>query len=195
MDIPSLILMVAIVGVFIFLVVLAFGPKGEEKQRKRRLAHVEKRKRLRAQGVEFLSSSSKNTSMVLFVILFSILATAVSVTTLSFYTPASVVVTVLVTGLFGLILALISAMVADTAEMSNRSWLSFFWLSLLISPLVTWLVVAALKPESTHSRTDQSATPNQSPLEQIEKLGSLLREGLISQEEFDKKKASLLDEI
>ncbi|AVG24245.1 hypothetical protein C3B54_111297 [Pontimonas salivibrio] len=195
MDIPSLFLMVAIIGIFIFLVVLAFGPKGQEKEQRRREARVEKRKLLRAQGVEFATSSTKGTNMVLFVILFSIVAIAISVTAFSFYSYVSVVITVLVAGVLGLILAVLSAMVADMAELSNRSWLSFFWLSLLISPLVTWLVVAALKPASTPNQIGQSAGPNQSPLEQIEKLGSFLREGLISQEEFDKKKASLLDEI
>lgn len=195
MDIPSLLLMVAIIGVFVFLVVLAFGPKGQANEQRRREARVEKRKLLRAQGVEFATSSTKSTNMVLFVILFSILAIAISVTTFSFYSYVSVVITVLVAGVFGLILALLSAMVADSAELSNRSWLSFFWLSLLISPLVTWLVVAALKPESTQNQIDLTADQNQPPLEQIEKLGSLLRQGLISQEEFDKKKTSLLDEV
>jgi hypothetical protein len=186
--------MVAIIGVFIFLVVLAFGRKGKENQRRRRAAHVEKRKRLRAQGVELATSSTKTKSMVLFVVLFSILAIAVSAATFNFYSSASVVITILVAGVFGLILALLSAMVADTAELSGRSWLSFFWLSLLISPLVTWLVVAALGSQLSSGHDTALSTSSGSLSAEIERLSALYEEGGLTAEEFAAAKKKLLGE-
>lgn len=194
MDIPSLLIMLAIVGVFVFLVVRAFGPKGQANEQGRREARVEKRKLLRAQGVEFATSSTKSTSMVLFVILFSILAIAVSVATFSFYSSVSVVITVLVAGVFGLILALLSAVVADTAELSGRSWLSFFWLSLLISPLVTWLVVAALGSQLPHGHGTALSTSSGSLSAEIERLSALYEEGGLTVEEFAAAKKKLLEE-
>lgn len=50
-----------------------------------------------------------------------------------------------------------------------------------------------LKRENKSVVSDVSST--NSPIEQIEKLGGLLEKGLISQEEFEKKKADLLDKI
>lgn len=194
MDIPSLLIMLAIVGVFVFLVVRAFGPKGQADEQGRREARVEKRKLLRAQGVEFATSSTKSTSMVLFVILFSILAIAVSVATFSFYSSVSVVITVLVAGVFGLILALLSAVVADTAELSGRSWLSFFWLSLLISPLVTWLVVAALGSQLPQGHGTALSTSSGSLSAEIERLSALYEEGGFTAEEFAAAKKKLLEE-
>ena len=37
--------------------------------------------------------------------------------------------------------------IADYAEVKGKNWETFFWLSLLISPLVTGLIVATISPE------------------------------------------------
>jgi cytochrome c biogenesis protein CcdA len=46
--------------------------------------------------------------------------------------------------LFGII----GTEVADKAEAKGKSWKAFFWLSILISPLITWLVVSSIQPEN-----------------------------------------------
>jgi hypothetical protein len=42
---------------------------------------------------------------------------------------------------------IIAISIADQAQAKGKSWSAFFWLSLLISPLVTWLIVSSVQPE------------------------------------------------
>jgi len=37
--------------------------------------------------------------------------------------------------------------IANQASAKGKSWVSFFWLSILISPLITWLIVSSIQPE------------------------------------------------
>jgi hypothetical protein len=37
--------------------------------------------------------------------------------------------------------------IADQANAKGKNWVAFFWLSILISPLVTWLIVSSIQPE------------------------------------------------
>ena len=50
-------------------------------------------------------------------------------------------------GIAILIFGMIGLVIADHAEKKGKSWSTFFWLSLLISPLVTGLIVATISPE------------------------------------------------
>jgi hypothetical protein len=43
---------------------------------------------------------------------------------------------------------IIGIYIADKAEAKGKSWEAFFWLSMLISPLITWLVVSSIQPEN-----------------------------------------------
>ena len=105
-------------------------------------------------------------------------------------------------GILGLITLLIGLcfLIADMAQAKGRSWLAFFLLSLLISPLITWLIAASLSPlpgsaeyvAPAASREPQNA---ESLSQQIEKLGELRDKGLITQKEFAEKKKELLDRI
>ena len=91
-------------------------------------------------------------------------------------------------------------LIADMAQAKGRSWLAFFLLSLLISPLITWLIAASLSPlpgsaeyvAPAESREPQNA---ESLPQQIEKLGELRDKGLITQKEFAEKKKELLDRM
>lgn len=37
--------------------------------------------------------------------------------------------------------------IADQASAKGKNWVSFFWLSIFISPLITWLIVSSIQPE------------------------------------------------
>ena len=94
---------------------------------------------------------------------------------------------------FGFVISAISITVANQAEQAGRSWIAFFWLSALISPLITWLVVATLKPLG---KGDLAGKPSAPSLEKkLRELSELLEKGLITQSEFDQKKAELLDKL
>lgn len=94
---------------------------------------------------------------------------------------------------FGFFISIFSIAVANQAEQAGRSWIAFFWLSALISPLITWLVVATLKPLG---KGDLAGKPSAPSLEKkLRELSELLEKGLITQSEFDQKKASLLREM
>lgn len=91
-------------------------------------------------------------------------------------------------GLLGIILwpvTRIAVLIADLAERKSRSFVAFFWLSILISPLITWLIVSSVGKEKDSSRAGSSA-------DELRKLNDLFKEGILTQEEFDKKKQEIL---
>lgn len=192
MDIPSLLILLLPVGLFAFFVARAFGPKAKVREEKWKAEKTELKSRLAAQGVEFVPSSLKRIHFFWFVVAFTTIIAAFSFALFQgeiWYTMVSLFMGVTL----GLVFAALSAMVADKAEEVGRSWLSFFWLSLLISPLITWLVVSSLQPLLQPRDPSLRQESIGDRLEQLEKLGSLLREGLINQEEFERQKARILD--
>ena len=90
----------------------------------------------------------------------------------------------LILGIFGQL----GAWIADVAESKGRSWKAFFWLSILISPLITGLIVSSMRGED-------SFTKNQAPstlADELSKLESLQKSGAISDEEYKAAKAKIL---
>jgi hypothetical protein len=97
-------------------------------------------------------------------------------------------------------IVVLSRAVAKVAQEKGRSYSDFLILSLVFSPIIMGIVAAAISPLPGSKRyipmVVQSAGPvASSELEQIEKLGELLAKGLITQVEFDEKRAKLLDRI
>lgn len=102
-------------------------------------------------------------------------------------------------GFFILLLG-INSLIADLAKSKGRSWAAFFWLSILFSPLIMWIIAATVSPlpGSAAYLAPVVATSNPgSPdiAKEIEKLGSLKVQGLITEAEFEAKKKELLDRI
>jgi len=93
---------------------------------------------------------------------------------------------------FGLVIlsffAIFATRIADIAHDKGKSWEAFFWLSLLVSPLITWLIVASIKSERTSA--EQSQSPSVS--EEIRKLEALHKSGALDEEEYKKAKAKIL---
>lgn len=83
---------------------------------------------------------------------------------------------------------IIAIKLANLAESKGKSWLAFFWLSLLLSPLITWLVLASVKSD-TGKDTKQSESKLSDDLVELNKL---FKEGAISADEFTKAKSKLL---
>lgn len=54
-------------------------------------------------------------------------------------------------GAIGLMFAVIASLIGGQAERKGRSWAQFFWLSMLITPLLTWLIVATIQSDGTHT--------------------------------------------
>ena len=96
----------------------------------------------------------------------------------------SLSVIMLILGIFGQF----GAWIADVAESKGRSWKAFFWLSILISPLITGLIVSSIRGED-------SFTNNQAPstlADELSKLESLKKSGAISDEEYKVAKTKIL---
>ncbi len=115
--------------------------------------------------------------------------------------PAFMAVISLGLGLLLLIFSLFSLMgvsIANQASQKGRSWLAFFWLTILVGPLVMWIIAATISPlpnENTFANQPQSVNKNHDFAEQLIKLAELKEAGVLSQEEFDAKKSDLLDRI
>ena len=90
------------------------------------------------------------------------------------------------------IYALIGGYVAKAARRKGRSFHAFFWLSVLINPLIMAIVVAAISPReaSTHGA---SHSRSESVAGEIERLTALRDSGAISDAEFTSAKARLLE--
>lgn len=90
--------------------------------------------------------------------------------------------------------------IARVAQEKGRDYFTFFALSLLFSPIIMGIVAATMSPLPGSKRyipivVQSTGAGTASEVEQIEKLGSLLAKGLITQAEFDEKKAKLLDRL
>ena len=99
-----------------------------------------------------------------------------------------------------LLIASLDALIADMAQSKGRSWAAFFWLSILFSPVIMWIIAAAISPlagSATYVAPVAAPSTVVSPdiAKEIEKLGSLKEQGLITKAEFDSKKKELLDRI
>ena len=96
----------------------------------------------------------------------------------------------------------VGILIANVASEKGRSWVAFFVLSFFLSPIIIGIVVAAIAPlpGSSRYRSVEVTAGGQnnrtdSVADQIEKLGSLLEKGLITQDEFDEKKRALLGRL
>jgi hypothetical protein len=88
------------------------------------------------------------------------------------------------------------ALIADMAKRKGRSWAVFFWLALLFSPLIMWIIAASISPQAgsaAYVAPPQSGNPDST--EQLKKLAELRDEGILTKAEFESKKKDLLDRI
>ena len=86
------------------------------------------------------------------------------------------------------VFALIGGFVGKAARRKGRSFHAFFWLSLLVNPLIMAIVVAAISPAEKSNPGDKL----DSSARELERLARLREEGAITEEEFAKAKAQLL---
>lgn len=63
------------------------------------------------------------------------------------FTDGYTVIPFILLGIVILIFGIIGLSIADNAQKKGKSWSTFFWLSLLISPIITGLIVASISPE------------------------------------------------
>ena len=95
-------------------------------------------------------------------------------------------------GLYGWI----GTFIADLAASKGRSWGAFFWLTILFSPIIMWIIAASVSPQAgsaAYVAPTKSGTPDSA--EQLKKLAALRDEGILTKAEFEAKKKELLDRI
>lgn len=90
------------------------------------------------------------------------------------------------------VLVPILTLVANKAERAGRSWTGFFWLSLVISPLITGLIAIALKDEDFSEGKNAVELGKQTLESKLFEIQSLLDKGLISEADFEAKKKDVL---
>jgi hypothetical protein len=95
----------------------------------------------------------------------------------------------LVVCLIWFVFGFIALSIADLAVSKGRSWIAFFWLSLLISPLVTWLILASIKDDKGQAPL---TTSNGKLSEELLNLEKLYKSGAINDEEYTKAKAKII---
>jgi hypothetical protein len=91
--------------------------------------------------------------------------------------------------------------IADMAAKKGRSWAAFFWLSLLVTPLIMLIIAASISPipGSVAYVTPEGKNPaDKDQLDetvQLRKLAELRDSGILTKAEFEAKKKELLDRI
>lgn len=60
---------------------------------------------------------------------------------------------------FLLLIGIASTSIANQAEAKGKSYVSFFWLSIIFSPLLTWLVVSIVPAESNEVSSNTKLCP------------------------------------
>jgi hypothetical protein len=98
--------------------------------------------------------------------------------------------------LISVLFAFASLKIADTAEEKGRSWESFFWLSMLISPVLMWIISATIRDNSTDAKVQPREVVSSVPVSsQLEELKKMLDAGLITQADFEEKKKEILGRL
>jgi len=81
---------------------------------------------------------------------------------------------------------------AKKAESAGRSFIAFMVLSIFF-PIIMVIVVQFLQPLSTKAVSQENHSESRSFDVEIRKLNALLKDGLVSQEEFEASKAKILN--
>ena len=100
---------------------------------------------------------------------------------------------VFILGLLTISLAF-SILIADTAKRKGRSWAAFFWLSVLVSPVIMGIIVASLgRPNDRDPAESREPAKSEQSLEsKLMELQNLKEKGILSNDEFDKAKKKAL---
>jgi hypothetical protein len=100
-----------------------------------------------------------------------------------------------------------SFMAAYVAANKGRSGFGFFMLSLVLSPLIGFIAALIAKPiiptppikfkpsEPIDSSSSKSSNLADSSAEKLKALNKLKEDGLITEEEFEQKRAKLIDKM
>lgn len=146
--------------------------------------------RLRGLGISPVSDKVKYANLIAVpAVLVIVLAIVIFATEDNpFYSYGEVVTTFLVFFSLGTVILPFLSVVANTTEEKGRSWLAFFWLSALVSPVITGIIAVSLKPlDPPIPPSNTSGSDTEAGLEsRLGELHALKEKGLISQEEFEK---------
>lgn len=85
-----------------------------------------------------------------------------------------------------------ATLIADMAARKGRSWVAFFCLSIIFSPLIMWIIAASISPQLD---SPSSGKNQRDSSEELRKLSELHKDGILSDSEFESKKKELLDRI
>lgn len=95
----------------------------------------------------------------------------------------------------------LAALIANMAKNRGRSWAAFFFLALLFTPILMWIIAATISPLPGSPKYKAievnlgSKETSEDTAGQIEKLAGLLKNGHLTTEEFEAKKKELLDRM
>jgi hypothetical protein len=89
------------------------------------------------------------------------------------------------------ILATIGERIATSAERKGRSWSAFYWMSVLLSPIISVIIVATLPSGKNVPGPVNDSRPDE--IENIRRLAQLRDDGILTEDEFQAKKKSLLN--
>ena len=130
-------------------------------------------------------------ALLVFALILSFIGQAASVFWIAYVTIPS--------GVIGILLVIFSlaGLIADMAQSKGRSWAAFFWLSILLSPLIMWIVAASVSPlPGSREYVSPGVAPDApDTTEQIKKLSDLQKDGILTKAEFEAKKKDLLDRM
>jgi hypothetical protein len=180
----------------VFLAALLFwqyGTKSGKDRLAKQKAEIKAKNEAKIRGDYVTSNATKTQNVVLAIILYVGLVFLVN---MIFGTGYFVYIVLTLAFLIGCLFALIGLVIADIAERKGRSWDAFFWLSVLVSPILMWIIVATIKSDK-QVVSHQAAT---SPVEvtvtsKLQELQNLLDSKLITEEEFEIKRKELLGRI
>ena len=91
--------------------------------------------------------------------------------------------------------SLIGAAIANRAEKAGRSWVAFFWMSAVVSPIIMGIIAVTIKPLDSAQSKSPAGMPNSiGNLEsKLVELQDLKDRGILSEAEFNAAKKKALD--
>lgn len=159
----EILFIIAVIAVVVTIIVRRRSPKGQARITSLNAATTANETRLREQGVHVIGESRASKHFRGAVAAIAIAFALIFFRSFGNASPSDwliIAFSISFALLVGFFIAWIGRLIANAAQNKGRSWLAFFWLSILVSPIIMGIIVAVLPalPGTAQTAPPRSAT-------------------------------------
>lgn len=166
MDAMTIFMLVAVVALIAGLVYRNYSVAGKVKKAEVEFKLEAERNRLNSLGIKQLNASQIRAQFIFAIITFTAIISFISLPVLAgmlYMSPETVFISIAIGFVVSAFVALIAALIAGAAQRKGKSWVAFFWLSFLVSPILMAIIVAVIPSVEGVTRSSSAASTNSAP--------------------------------